>query len=189
MGHILDSGRVIDAGLRRAQAEVLLNAWNEGISAEQVARTLDSRGFPRTPALEQLWAWHNGFDPDLTPLIGQSWIMPGFFLLSAEEAIEYYDELNSFGRWNDGWLPVLADGAGDFVFLDYYVEGPPARRYYNDEDEQPFIHRDLEHLLGTIAAGFESGVIHRGPRGSLEMDHEQFDALAKRLNPGVPWWD
>ena len=44
--------------------------------------------------------------------------MPGFYLLSHEEAGWNFDAFVKDPRWDAAWLPLLGDGGGDFLAVD-----------------------------------------------------------------------
>lgn len=88
-----------------------------------------------------------------------------------------------------GWLPVFANGGGDFYFIDLGEELFGAVRHFRiDQVESPVEFRSMYRMIYTIGAGFTSGIIYVDDLGYLEMDDIAFAALATELNPDVPWW-
>jgi cell wall assembly regulator SMI1 len=109
--------------------------------------------------------------------------------LSIEDAIVNYKEFVGDARWEPGWLPVFANGGGDFYFVDLSVMGSTMVRHFRiEQSEHPVEFLDIESMMATLAAGFERGVFFVDGSGYLEMDDRAFASMAREFNPDVPWW-
>ncbi|MBE1605678.1 hypothetical protein [Actinopolymorpha pittospori] len=116
-------------------------------------------------------------------------IVPGFYLLSIQDAIANCRAFATDSRWTPGWLPLFANGGGDFYVLDLSSpSGSPVRHFRIEEPEHPIEFGSLRALLTTLAEAFERGVFFVDPNGYLEMDDVVFGELATELNPDVGWW-
>jgi len=92
-------------------------------------------------------------------------------------------------RWQVGWLPILANGGGDFYLVDLRPPVPGSIRHFRlEEQEHPVEFASLAAFFGTVAAAFERGVIYIDSNGYLEMNDMQFAELAGAMNPDVAWW-
>jgi len=138
--------------------------------------------------MDALYGWKDG-----TQTVGVKLddiqIFPGFYLLSLEDAIANYRAFVADSRWSPGWLPLFANGGGDFYLVD--LGGEPSglvRHFRIDEPEHPVEFLSLPDMTSTLAAAFEQGVIFVDLNGYLEMHDLRFASLAAELNPGVPWW-
>ncbi|MFT3943628.1 MAG: hypothetical protein QM705_07370 [Ancrocorticia sp.] len=120
----------IEGSLRRLGRVVLLDSLREGIPSETVRSLLARVGLESFPELEALYAWRDGTDTDGVKL-GEIDIFPGFYLLSLEDAILNYQAFVGDMRWQVGWLPLFADGGGDFYVIDLGMEsGRPIRGFW-----------------------------------------------------------
>jgi cell wall assembly regulator SMI1 len=116
-------------------------------------------------------------------------LFPGFYFLSLEDAVANYRAFVADPRWTPGWLPLFANGGGDFYVTD--VSGEPAgvvRHFRIEESEHPVEFLTIGSMLATVAAGFERAIFFVDADGYLEMDDLAYADLAAQLNPGVPWW-
>lgn len=179
---------IIEVALERLDRRVLLGALQEGLPAGAVQGNLAHVGLAATPELERLYGWRNG-----TSTVGVTLddihIFPGFYLLSIEDAVTNYEAFISDPRWSRSWLPVLANGGGDFYVADLTTSGAGAvRHFWIDETEHPVEFLSLGAMFATLAQGYERGTFYLDPDGYLEMDDLAFGDLATELNPDVAYW-
>jgi hypothetical protein len=179
----------IESALRRLGREVLLQSLQHGLAAGAVRSTLDSIGLPSTPELVAMYGWRNGTASDNPASLDDIQLFPGFHLLSLEDAVTNYRALVTDERFRPGWLPVFANGGGDFYVVDLSPTGAGAvRHFWIDEVEHPIEFSSLSAMLATLAAGFERGIFYVDRKGYLEMDDLVFGGLATELNPDVTYW-
>lgn len=181
----------IESALRRLGREVLLQSLQHGLAAGAVRSTLDLIGLPSTSELESLYGWRNGTasDSDSSASLDDIQLFPGFHLLSLEDAVTNYRAFVTDERWKPGWLPVFANGGGDFYVVDCSPAGAGAvRHFWIDEVGHPIEFSSLSAMLATLAAGFERGIFYVDHNGYLEMDDLVFGGLATELNPDVAYW-
>ncbi len=118
-------------------------------------------------------------------------LVPGFYLCSLDEALTNLRAFDADDRWSTGWLPVMADGGGDFVVADCSAgdaTSAPVRRFRLEESEHPVEYASVTAMLRPFAAAFERGVFVVDADGYLEMDDNHDATLAAELNPDVRWW-
>lgn len=178
----------IETGLERLERSALLAALRPGLSPDEVGRLLKAAGLPIEAPVEDLYAWRDGTQTTGVTL-DDIQVIPGFYLLSLEDAIANYRAFVADSRWTRGWLPLFANGGGDFYLVD--LGGQPSglvRHFRIEEVEHPVEFRSLQDMTNTLAAAFERGVFFVDPDGYLEMDDLRFASLAAELNPGVAWW-
>jgi hypothetical protein len=179
----------IETNLQRLGREVLLRSLRTGLSAEAVRTSLGATGLASTSELEALYAWRNGTSASGGVTLDDIHFFPGFYLLSIEDAITNYRAFVTDTRWRLGWLPIFANGGGDFYVLDLGSRSTnPVRHFRIDESEHPVEFNSLSALLATLAAAFERGIFVVDPNGYMEMDDLVFNGLAAELNPDVEWW-
>jgi hypothetical protein len=140
------------------------------------------------PELVALYGWRDGTST-AGVILDDIHLFPGFYLLSAEDAVTNYQAFLTESRWRTGWLPIFANGGGDFYILD--LSSPVVRRVRHfriEEPEHPIEFNSLNSFLTTLAYAFDRGITYLDPSGYLEMDDLAFGELAAELNPDVGWW-
>jgi hypothetical protein len=179
----------IEDALHRLDRLVLLRALRPGLSAAEVRGQMGSVGLASTAGLDALYGWHDGTSTEGVAALGDIYMFPGFYQLSIEDAIANYRAFVPDERWAAGWMPIFADGGGDFYVVDLGSPAePPVRRFRLEESEHPIEFRSLDAMLMTLAASFERSVFLVGSNGYLEADTATYDRLAAELNPTVAWW-
>jgi cell wall assembly regulator SMI1 len=179
----------IEAGLQRLERRVVLQSLQPGLSAEAVQEALGELGLEATADLVSLYGWRDGTSTANASTVDDIHLFPGFYLLSLEDAVANYQAFVRDDRWRAGWLPVFANGGGDFYVLDLGSSATGAVRHFRiDESEHPIEFNSLEGLLRTLATAFEQAVFFVDENGYLEMDDLAFGDLAAELNPDVSWW-
>lgn len=179
----------IEKALQRLGRRVLLESLQEGLLAEEVRSSLAAVGLPPTPALEALYGWRNGTSTVGVAAVDDIHLFPGFYLLSLEDAVANYKVFTTEGQWMAGWLPLFANGGGDFYVLDLSrPAASPVRHFRIAESEHPIEFGSLDGLFVTLATAFDRGIFFVDPGGYLEMDDLVFGGIAAELNPDVDWW-
>ncbi len=167
----------------------MLDRLRPGLKAHRVRPLLREIGLPMTESLEALYGWRDGTTTDGVRSLDEIHLFPGFYFLSLEDAIANYQALVADLRWRPGWLPLFANGGGDFYVTDLSNESPGAIRHFRiEESEHPVEFLSVRNMVSTLAAAFERGVFFVDANGSLEMDDAAFASVAAELNRGVPWW-
>lgn len=180
---------VIEEWFQRLQRRVLLRALLPGIDAERTRSTLGEVGLPASGQIEALYAWRDGTNTAGVGALDDIHFFPGFYLLSLEDAVTNYRAFVADQRWTPGWLPVFANGGGDFYVTDMSGDMSGVVRHFRiEESEHPVEFLTVRDMLMTIAAGFERAVFFVDGNGYLEMDDLAYAVVAAELNPGVPWW-
>lgn len=180
---------VIETALRRLDRNVLLRSLQPGLPVEAVRVPLDAAGLAAVPELVSLYGWRNGTSTEGGVTLDDIHIFPGFYLLSIEDALENYRAFVSDSRWRPGWLPLFANGGGDFYVVDLGSPASgPVRHFRIEESDHPVEFGSLGALLTTLAEAFERGVFFVDANGYLEVDDHMFGELAAELNPDVDWW-
>lgn len=179
----------IEKALQRLGRRVLLESLQEGVPAEAVRSSLGGVGLSSSLELEALYGWRNGTSTDGVVAVDDIHLFPGFYLLSLEDAAANYRAFANDARWTAGWLPLLANGGGDFYFLDLNEPGGGSVSHFRiEETEHPIEFGSLQAMLETLAVAFDRGVFFVDPGGYLEMDDLVFARVAAEFNPDVAWW-
>jgi cell wall assembly regulator SMI1 len=189
MGDLTAALADIDKGLRKFGRSVLLDALRPGLNPDRTRSLLGESGLPASEQVEALYAWRDGTETAGIGSLDDIHFFPGFYLLSLDDAVANYRAFVADRRWTQGWLPIFANGGGDFYVTDLSGEMSGVVRHFRiEESEHPVEFLTIGNMLATIAAGYERGVFFVDGSGYLEMDDLAFASVAADLNPGVPWW-
>lgn len=142
-----------------------------------------------TPAdLEDLYSWRNGTRVEAGSDLDSVQFFPGFYLLSLDDALENYEGFRRDSRWDSAWLPVFANGGGDFYAVNTAEGSGPIIGFIIDQSEHPVEYEGLGAMLETLADCFTEGVCFVDDRGYLEMDDRRHAAIARRHNANLTLW-
>ena len=189
MSDLLSSLVTIEKALQRLDRRVLLESLQDGLPAGAVRTSLAAVGLLASPELEALYGWKNGTSTAGVAAVDDIYFFPGFYLLSLEDAFANYRAFATDARWPVGWLPLFANGGGDFYVLDLSGPAEGAVRHFRiEESEHPIEFDSLQALSETLGAAFERGVFFVDPSGYLEMDDIVFAGVAAEFNPDIAWW-
>lgn len=162
-----------------------------GAAPERVRAVLAECGLSSVREVETLYGWHDGSDTSRATTLDDLHLCPGFYLLSLDDAAASYRTFVTDPRWAHGWLPLFANGGGDFYVLETAGSNAGSVRHFRiDEGEHPVEFESLTAMLETLAEALEQGVFYVDDRsGYLEMDDLKFATLAAGVNPTVRWWN
>lgn len=178
----------IEAAVQRLDRSVLLRSLQSGLPASTVQGVFGGVGLVAPPALVALYGWRDG-TATAGAILDDIHLFPGFYLLSAEDAVANYQAFVTDSRWRTGWLPIFANGGGDFYVLDLSSPAAsPVRHFRIEESEHPIEFSSLGAMLVTLAQAFERGVFFVDSDGYLEMNDLTFGSVAAEMNPAVEWW-
>lgn len=189
MSTLDDAISQIEKHLADLDRNVLIAKLRPGLQAVEIAARLQQAGLPNSRGVESLYSWRDGTQTTGVTL-DDIHLFPGFYLLSLHDAILNYLTFVDDPRWRPGWLPVFANGGGDFYIVDLSGElFDPVRHFRIEEPDQPVEFQTLQDMLVTLAAAYVRGVFFMDGDGYLEMDDPAFEAIAAALNPNVAWWN
>lgn len=179
----------IEAGIARLSRPTA-SLLAHGITRALAAPLATSRGLEPPPDLLSVWEWRNGTSAQSGVALGDTWLIPGFYLTSVQEATRTYDALVPNQRWDPTWLPFFADGGGDFFVVECSRQASKGsvRHFRAEESEHPVEYLTVERMFATIAEAFTRGVYFLDGDGYFEVDDAAYAALAAELNPEVGWW-
>ncbi len=163
-----------------------------GMTPTEIERSSLFRDLPPRSELHDLYEWRNGTSREGIP-IGKLWIRPGFYLLSANEAVvENAYARNKLDDWRDSWYPILSNGAGSRYFCDVCkFTGSQVPLFYFDPESTPEwgkIYDSIELMLSALAACYEKDIYFIGQDGRLCTDFPREVEASRRLNPNSDYW-
>jgi cell wall assembly regulator SMI1 len=188
MRDLLDS---IEAALDRAGRVTTLRRLRPGLGPEDVRQRFGALGLTAPEDLARVYAWHDGTDAGSGAPLDDLHMFPGLYLLSLRDAATNYEAFRDDGRWNPAWLPVFANGGGDFLAVvcdETRAQWGNVVHFRIDEADHPVEFASVGRLLATVVAAYVGGICFVDDRGYLELDDLAFGALAGRLNPDVEYW-
>lgn len=152
---------------------------------------LSEVGLWAPPDLVEFYGWHDGTATPQGVRLDDLHLLPGFYFVGLEAALVNLQTFRSSERWRRDWLPVFANGGGDFLAVDCSTD--PACRgsivhFRFEEIEQPVEYESVAALIATLVDAYRLGAFYLDDSGYLELDDERFVAIAAALNPSVAWW-
>jgi hypothetical protein len=105
--------------------------------------------------------------------LGKIDVLPGFYALSLADAVAHR---HAYPQWPDSWLPLLADGGGDFYVADTKSSMVPVFRHRYDEPDPERVAGSLADFLASAALAYARGVIYVSD-GYLEQDENGWRGL------------
>jgi hypothetical protein len=181
------------SGLEKTLARLdrkIVELLQPGLAQGAIEAELSLRHLPLLQEHATLYGWRNGTDATTGAVLGDLWLVPGFYLLSLGDALANYDALTVSDRWDAAWFPILADGGGDFLALQLpsdNASGGYVCRFRNEYEEHPVEHRSLSDMFATFLAAYDRGIFV-DVDGRLEMDSGAYALLAAGMNPDVDYW-
>jgi hypothetical protein len=169
----------------------LIERLQPGMPPELVARLLTDSKLAPTVRLVELYSWRNGTIVDEGNALDDLHFFPGFYFLSLEEALDKAPIFRDDSRWRDGWLPLFANGGGDFYVADLCGEptlDAPIIGFLLGEPEAIIEYEGLESMMQTLRRCYASGVFWVDDRDCLEMDDERHAEIARAENPALEFW-
>jgi hypothetical protein len=154
--------------LKRQQA---LNLVLPALSNDEVVADLAAAGVTGAdPVLDWYTSW-GGQTPG--GVLGLMDVLPGFYALSLADALAHRGQ---HPEWPGGWLPILADGGGDYYVTDTSSTAAPVLRHRFDDAEPERVSDSLTSFLVAANRAFDEHVIYVSD-GFLEQDEKAWRSL------------
>jgi hypothetical protein len=144
-----------------------------------------------TNEMVQLYSWRNGTNISKGTNLDDIQFIPGFHILSLEDALVQYKSIKDDPRWNRLWFPIMANGGGDFYAVDLSLSNgncAPVIGFVLGENEQYVEYQSIDAMLNTFLECCVKGVVYRSNEGYLEMDDNKHALIARVNNPEVGFW-
>jgi hypothetical protein len=152
---------------RRQALDLVLPA----LSRDAVAGELHAAGVVGVDAILDWYESWGGQTPG--GLLGVMDVLPGFYALSLADALA---QRAQHSEWPGRWLPILADGGGDYYVADTSSNAAPIVRHrYDDPGPEP-VSDSLATFLATANTAFDQQVIYVSD-GYLDQDEEGWRSL------------
>ena len=156
-----------------------------GLTAHSI--TAATAGLLLNNEVVQLYMWRNGTRVSQEYVLNDHYFIPGYYLLSLEDALDAYDILTGNTDWEYGCLPILTSGGGDYYGVNHEQQGKVIH-YVRDYPDHPVKYLSLSTMMKTVAECYESGAYSLDDRGFFEVNADLERMIASRLNPSVDYW-
>lgn len=181
----------IAASLARLGRNELLDRLNPGTERTALASRLRAAGLAAPTRLCELFEWHDGTRVEPGVILDDVQFFPGFYFCSSGDALTNYGAFRDDPRWQEGWLPIFANGGGDFYAIDLAAvehDDAPVVGFMLGQPDHPIEYEGLELMFATLAKSFEVGAFFVDERGYLEADDVAHGEVARIFNPRVDLW-
>jgi hypothetical protein len=173
------------ASLTRLQRPVV--RWlNDGIAPSTFAARCADASVPHAEDLARLYAWRDGTELYGGASLDDLHLFPGYYLLSSADALTAIGERKGLDVWAPGCFPVFANGGGDFFVR--LSDGPIIDFAFDDPNAQDVAYPSLQNMFQVLAECFATGAFFVAD-GVLELDDARHAAIARKLNPGLAYWN
>jgi len=155
-----------------------------GIAPDDVEAAIAPAG-PAPDDLVSMYGRHNGVDLPVGRTLGDGHVIPGYYWLPIEEAVDHYQGFAALADlWPTSWFPILADGGGGYIGVICDVESEDygaVVEYLPGEPEHELMYDSVSMLLATAIRCFQDkAYVVKG--GFLDEDYEKSAQIADLLN-------
>ncbi|HEY6556222.1 MAG TPA: SMI1/KNR4 family protein [Polyangiaceae bacterium] len=169
----------------------VVSVLQPGLTPAEIARVEATLPFLLTEEIKAVYRWRNGIVVSPHEVLGNLWIVPGFYLPSLEHARQRFEGRKLAPQWRKGWYPLFEDGAGGFYIVPCKkkpTDRAPVIGFIHGEPEQPVEYLDVTTMIETFADSFAQGAVFVNDEGNLDIDDDAHAEIARRHNPGVAVW-
>lgn len=188
-GHpeIIASIRRVKSGLARLSRPAA-KRFLPGVEPGAVSDLLGRLRIPMPEGLAEWYSEWNGMDWRDGDSADDLAVIPGFYLLSLEDAGASRKDFKE--RLKPGWLPLLENAGGDV----YAVEGATGRKtagmvhFCPEYDRAETVYDSLAAMAASLAACLDQGIYHVDANGDFEIDDDGEFEICGALNPRSAYW-
>ena len=177
--------------LKRLGRDELIQRLLPPIEGSRLVADIARYDLARCEDVSAFYQWKGGTDvPAGTPL-DDVHFFPGFYFLSWADAITNLAAFKNDRRWNPKWLPVFANGGGDFYAVDCEKGSDSLCAvvgFLLDEPQQDVEYQTLGSMLETILECYRRGAFYIDDHGYLEINDRLHAEIARAHNPNLPVW-
>lgn len=170
----------------RQLGSVIPGRRRAGLLPDEVQSAIHSLGLDVPDELLNVYTCCDGTSTYEGDDIGKIQFFPGFYWMSLADALQVYHAISKGGDWNRAWLPIFANGGGDF----YAVVCDEASPYFGEvvgfvlgEPDQIIEFKNIVSMLETIERAFADGAFFAS-EGMLKADYPKMRAISRQLQRG-----
>ncbi|MGA2292637.1 SMI1/KNR4 family protein [Bradyrhizobium sp.] len=170
----------------RACGSLIADRRRPGLSPTEVEAQIRALGLRPPRDLVRLYAYCDG--TATTPwkdLLGKTDFFPGFYWMNLEKAVTVYRSLSTHSLWHQSWLPIFANGGGDFYVVICEPESPffgEVLLVIYDETDHIAEFQNVSAMFETIERCFGQKAFFCS-EGYLEADYAKMRAIARSVQP------
>ena len=169
-GGVAEALGALLAHLERLGRREVLGRLRPGMTAAATTSALSAAGLEAPAPLVDWFTRADGVNTD-GALIGDLYLLPGFYPLPLEGALEHRHYAMG---WPRAWLPILANGGGDYFVVDTTDNEAPVLEFLVYDQPAVAVATGLEAFLRLVLQAFEDGVVFVDAEGHLEQNDEQW---------------
>jgi len=156
-----------------------------GLSPELVETMINQVNLVAPSELIDLYTYCDGTSTREGDVLGDIQFFPGFYWMNLDHALDVYRAISKSDEWRQDWLPVFANGGGDFYAVICDNQSP----YFGEilgfvlgEPEQIVDFKSLFALFETIAQSFDEGAFFFSNE-RLTAKYPEMRAIARKVQP------
>lgn len=176
----------------QARSLPLSELLQSGLQAILIDTLIKDLPFSFPEELAELYSWCNGTTLSQEYNLNAHYFLPGYYLLSLQDALHYYLTYSTSDSWDHSWFPIMASGSGDFYVINCGGKGQKNNSVLNfirGEYNTPLVYLNIHAMLLTIAECYEVGAYFIDELGFLKVDYELEAAISLKHNPSVEEWE
>jgi len=170
----------------RACGSLISDRRRPGLSPAEVEAQIRALGLRPPKDLVQLYAYCDGTTTTAgKDLLGKINFFPAFYWMDLEKAITVYRSLSSHSLWRRSWLPIVADGGGDFYVVICETASPffgEVLLVMYDETDHIAEFQNVSAMFETIERCFAQKAFFCSD-GRLKADYAKMSAIAHSVQP------
>ncbi|WP_137939569.1 SMI1/KNR4 family protein [Chitinivorax sp. B] len=170
----------------------VVNLLQPGMEKNAAKSLVADTGLVLTDDIYELYEWRNGTKVVPGTILDDLHFFPGFYFLSLEDALTSYQAFKDDDRWDKCWLPLFANGGGDFYVADLSLPAngaSPVRGFMIGEINHPIEYESVGSMIKTLALCYRNGAYYLDADGRyLEANDNEHALIAKVNNPSVLLW-
>lgn len=165
---------------------------NDPLEKEEIDSLTSNLPIKLPEELKQFYQWHNGTVNEKGYTYNMISFFPGFFFISLNEAIGYYNTFIRDDRWAESWFPVFGNGGGDFFVIkcskNVELKQAEILGFMLDFDETEVEYLTLTKMLETIYFCYLEGAYYLDENDNLKTNLKKEATIANRMNPNLDRW-
>jgi len=169
----------------------VISLLEEGLQEENIISLLNSVDLSCPNEVLELYKTCSGTLIEQGTLLDETHFFPGFYFLQLAKAIKLNKDFRDDDRWNKNWLPIFANGGGDFFVVDCSKKENESEvigfMLGYEKHEVEFL--SIKKMLETIATCYKKGAYYLTGDFYLEINDHQEAVIANNINPNLNRWE
>jgi len=170
----------------RACGSLIADRRRPGLNPAEVEAQIGALGLRPPTDLVQLYAYCDGTTTTAgKDLLGKINFFPAFYWMNLDEAVTVYHSLSNYSSWRRSWLPIFANGGGDFYVVICETTSPffgEVLLVMYDETDHIAEFQNVSAMFETIERCFVEKAFFCSD-GYLKADYAKMSAIAHSVQP------